>query len=58
MAFEVTKLIHGEEEAIKAQETARNLFENKHICTENMPTETVNLGGQVHFVSKPFHNKI
>ncbi len=36
IAFEVTKLIHGEEEAIKAQETARNLFENKHICTENM----------------------
>ena len=44
MAFEVTKLIHGEEEAIKAQETAKNLFENKHTGTENLPTKTVTLG--------------
>ena len=50
IAFEVTKLIHGEEETIKAQETARNLFKNKHICTENMPTETVTLGEQVHIL--------
>jgi len=39
MAFEVTKLVHGEEEAIKAQEIAKNLFENKQGISENMPTE-------------------
>ena len=41
MAFEVTKLVHGEEEAIKAQETAKNLFESGNINTENMPTEII-----------------
>ena len=41
MAFEVTKLVHGEDEAIKAQETAKNLFENGNINTENIPTETI-----------------
>ena len=36
-AFEITKLIHGEEEAIKAQEAAEALFGgNKN--TDNMPT--------------------
>lgn len=29
LAFEVTKLVHGETQAIKAQETARSLFEGK-----------------------------
>lgn len=38
MAFEVTKLVHGEEEAIKAQETAKALFEQGNIDA-NMPTE-------------------
>lgn len=37
LAFEVTKLIHGQEEAEKAQEAARALFGNK-TDTENMPT--------------------
>lgn len=41
MAFEVTKLVHGEKEALKAQETAKNLFENRNINTENMPTENI-----------------
>lgn len=41
MAFEVTKLVHGEEEAIKAQEIAKNLFENKQGISENMPTEEI-----------------
>lgn len=41
MAFEVTKLVHGEAEAIKAQQTAHNLFENGNINTANMPTETI-----------------
>ncbi len=39
LAFEVTKLIHGEEEAVKAQEAARALFGNK-ADTANMPTTT------------------
>ena len=36
MAFEITKLIHGEEEATKAQETATAVFEGKGSI-ENMP---------------------
>ena len=46
MAFEVTKLVHGETEALKAQETAKNLFENGNANTENMPTENLNLSGE------------
>ncbi len=37
LAYEVTKLIHGQEEAEKAQGAARALFGNK-ADTENMPT--------------------
>ncbi|MGN0452340.1 MAG: tyrosine--tRNA ligase [Ruminococcus sp.] len=37
LAFEVTKLIHGEEEALKAQQTARALFSNGGDI-ENMPS--------------------
>ncbi len=37
LAFEVTKLVHGEEDAIKAKQTAEELFSNKGI-SENMPT--------------------
>ena len=36
-AFEITKLIHGEEEALKAQKAANALFEGKGSL-ENMPT--------------------
>lgn len=36
-AYEITKLIHGEEEAKKAEETARGLFEGSGNL-ENMPT--------------------
>ncbi len=43
LAFEVTKLIHGEEEAIKAQEGARALFSNK-TNTDNMPSTTIDKG--------------
>ena len=50
MAFEVTKLVHGEEEALKAQETAQNLFENGNINTENMPTETIEKVGQINIL--------
>ena len=37
LAFEITKLVHGEEEAIKAQETSRALFGTKN-SEKNMPT--------------------
>ncbi len=36
LAFELTKLVHGEEEAVKAQEGARALFGSGNA--ENMPT--------------------
>ena len=39
-AYEITKLVHGEENAKKAQETAKALFEGKGN-TENMPTVEV-----------------
>ena len=35
-AFEITKLIHGEEEALKAKKTAEDLFENSK-SSDNMP---------------------
>ena len=38
--FEVTKLVHGEEEALKAKETAEELFSNKGI-SDNMPTKII-----------------
>lgn len=41
MAFEVTKLVHGETEALKAQRTAEDLFTNKNINTAHMPTEII-----------------
>ncbi len=37
LAFEVTKLVHGEEEAVTAKKTAEELFSNKGV-SENMPT--------------------
>lgn len=37
LAFEVTKLVHGEEEAIKAKQTAEDLFNNKGL-SDNMPS--------------------
>ena len=39
LAFELTKLVHGEEEATKAQESARALFSGGNA--ENMPTTTL-----------------
>ena len=41
-AFEITKLIHGEEEALKAEEVAKALFEG-HGSLENMPTSKVDV---------------
>ena len=37
LAFEVTKLVHGEEEVIKAKETAEELFSNRGV-SDNMPS--------------------
>ena len=39
LAFELTKLVHGEEEAAKAQESARALFSGGNA--ENMPTSEI-----------------
>jgi len=40
MAFEITKLIHGETEAIQAQLTSQNLFSGNNDGS-NAPTETI-----------------
>ena len=40
LAYEVTKLIHGEEEAAKAQEAARALFAGG-VNMDNVPTVTI-----------------
>ena len=37
LAFEVTKLVHGEEETIKTKETAEELFSNRGV-SDNMPS--------------------
>ena len=41
LAFEVTKIIHGEEKAQKALETARALFSGE-LLDENMPSTEIN----------------
>ena len=41
VAYEITKLIHGEEEADKAKKAAEDLFENSSN-TDNMPTVKIN----------------
>lgn len=40
LAFELTKLVHGDEEAVKARETARSLFSGKGI-SEDMPSTEI-----------------
>ncbi|MDD2628266.1 MAG: tyrosine--tRNA ligase, partial [Clostridia bacterium] len=42
-AYEITKLIHGEEEAIKAKKTSEDLFENKSN-NEDMPIISISRG--------------
>ena len=39
LAYEITKIVHGEEEAKKAQEAARSLFAGG-VTSEHMPTTT------------------
>ncbi len=41
LAFELTKMVHGEEEAQKAQDTAKALFAQGGASSENMPTTTL-----------------
>lgn len=50
MAFEVTKLVHGDTEALKSQETAQNLFEKGNLNTDNMPNETIEISGQINII--------
>lgn len=50
MAFEVTKLVHGDAEALKSQETAQNLFEKGNLNTDNMPNETIEISGQINII--------
>lgn len=38
LAFEVTKIVHSKEDAIKAQEAARELFDNSKGASKNAPT--------------------
>ena len=38
LAYELTKLVHGEEEANKAQAAAKALFASGGVAAENMPT--------------------
>lgn len=40
-AFEITKIIHGEEEAIKAREAAESIFVSQTV-SDNMPTAKLN----------------
>ena len=39
LAYELTKLVHGEEEAVKAKEASKSLFSTGSAA--NMPTETI-----------------
>jgi tyrosyl-tRNA synthetase len=50
MAFEVTKLVHGEQEAQIAQRTATALFEKGNLFAENMPTATVKAENRVNIL--------
>ena len=55
LAFELTKLVHGEEEATKAQEGSRALF-GKGVSSEHMPSfkladEDFNENGSIDIVS-------
>ena len=45
MAFEVTKLVHGEEEARKVQQASEDLFSKHSNDVENMPNIDVKLDG-------------
>ncbi len=50
MAFEVTKLVHGQEEAMHAVETANSLFSSGNTDSANMPTEAIKGEGKINIV--------
>lgn len=43
LAFEVTKMVHGEKDALESQAAARELFENKNGASQNAPTTEVSI---------------
>ena len=43
MAFEVTKLVHGGEEALKVVKTSEELFNKKNFNDENMPSMNITI---------------
>ena len=47
MAFEVTKLVHGEEEAKKVLKTSEELFTNKGISESNMPSIEIEINDEL-----------
>lgn len=47
MAFEVTKLVHGQEEAKKVLKTSEELFTNKGISDLNMPSVQIEIDKEV-----------
>lgn len=49
MAYEITKLVHGKEEADKVLETVNNIFNNSNF--ENMPSLELNITGEINVVS-------
>ncbi len=61
LAFELTKLVHGDEEAQKALEGARALFSNK-ADTDNMPSteldESVFTDGKISLIDLLFITKL
>ena len=48
MAFEVTKLVHGEEEAKQALETSEKLFSEGHSNSDNVPTEKIEASKEIN----------
>ena len=41
LAFEITKLVHGEEEALKAENAAKSLFLKEEVGEDSVPTITL-----------------
>lgn len=59
MSFEVTKLVHGEEEANKVLQTSEELFSKKSIGDENMPSIELNCSEEViNVIDLLFESKI
>lgn len=50
MAFEVSKLVHGEEEANNAKIASEKLFGSKDVNDENIPSHELKLTGEINVV--------